>query len=72
MEAADRVPSIQFLANAAKAICALMDQKGWREDLAEQAARYLEQAQAKSPRDSRVLSGRESYQRVAAKYGIAS
>ncbi len=72
MEAADRVPSIQFLANAAKAICALMDQKGWREDLAEQAARYLEQAQAKSPRDSRVLSGRESYQRVAAKYGVAS
>lgn len=72
VEAAERVPSVQFLVNAAKAICALMDRRGWREDLAEQAHRYLEQAQGKNPRDARVLSGREGYQRVAAKYGVSA
>ena len=71
-EAAERVPSLQFLANATKAICALMDQKGWRDDLASRARSYLEQAQAKSPKDSRVLSGREVFQRVAGKYGVAN
>lgn len=72
VEAAERVPSVQFLVNAAKAICALMDRKGWREDLAEQAKRYLEQARAKGARDSRVISGSENFQRVAAKYGVSS
>ncbi len=71
-EAADRVPSVQFLINATKAICALMDRQGWRDDLAERARRYLEQAMAKNPRDVRVLSGREVLQRVSGKYGIAS
>lgn len=71
MEAAERVPSVQFLVNATKAICALMDQKGWREDLAERATTYLEQAQAKNPKDPRVLSGRENFQRIAAKFGVA-
>lgn len=72
IEAAERVPSLQFLMNATKAICALMDRNGWKEDLAERAQGYLQQAMAKSPRDSRVLSGREAFQRVAAKYGIAA
>jgi FimV-like protein len=72
IEAAERVPSLQFLINASKAICALMDQKGWREDLADRANAYLQQAQTKSPKDSRVLSGREAFQRVAGKYGIKS
>ena len=71
MEAAERVPSVQFLVNASKAISALMEQKGWREDLAERAASYLEQAQAKNPKDPRVLSGRENFQRIAAKFGVA-
>jgi hypothetical protein len=48
-----------------------MEQRGWREDLAERAAHYLELAQAKSPRDPRVLSGKEAYKKVATKYGIA-
>ena len=72
IEAAERVPSVQFLVNASKAICALMDRQGWRDDLAERVGRYLEQARAKSPRDPRVLSGRETYQRVAGKYGVAT
>ena len=33
MEAAERVPSVQFLVNAGRRSPALMDQKGWREDL---------------------------------------
>jgi hypothetical protein len=49
-----------------------MDQKGWREDLADRANAYLQHAQTKSPKDSRVLSGREAFQRVAGKYGIKS
>lgn len=69
-EAAERVPSLQFLVNASKAICALMEKQGWRADLGERARRYLQQAQARSPRDSRVLSGREVFQRVAEKYGV--
>ena len=72
IEAAERVPSVQFLVNASKAICALMDRQGWRDDLAERVGRYLEQARAKSPRDPRVLSGRETYQRVAGKYGVTT
>lgn len=71
IEAAESVPNLQFLMNATKAICALMEQKGWREDLAERAAHYLEVAQAKSPRDPRVLSGKEAYKKVAVKYGIS-
>ncbi|MFA7292915.1 MAG: response regulator [Rhodocyclaceae bacterium] len=69
-EAAERVPSLQFLVNASKAICALMDKQGWQAELGERARRYLQQAQARSPRDSRVLSGREIFQRVAEKYGV--
>ncbi len=72
IEAAESVPNLQFLVNAAKAICALMDQAGWREDLAERADRYLQQALAKNPRDPRVLSGKEAYKRVAAKYGVVA
>lgn len=71
MEAAESVPNLQFLMNATKAICAFMDQKGWRDEMAERAAHYLEVAQAKSPRDPRVLSGKEAYKKVAVKYGIS-
>ncbi|MFC5302075.1 response regulator [Azospira restricta] len=69
VDAAEAVPSLQFLVNAAKAISALMDQQGWRDELAEQAQRYLQQARARDPRDWRVLSGKEALQRVAGKYG---
>ncbi|MBI2308301.1 MAG: response regulator [Rhodocyclales bacterium] len=69
VDAAETVPSLQFLVNATKAICALMDQQGWRDDLAEQAQRYLQQARARDAKDWRVLSGKEALQRVAGKYG---
>ncbi|MCP5267604.1 MAG: response regulator [Zoogloeaceae bacterium] len=71
VEAAERVPSLQFLMNATKAICALMNKQGWRDDLAEKARNYLQQAQIKGPKDPRLISARETFQQVAAKYGIA-
>ncbi len=70
IEAAERVPNLQFLVNAAKSIYTLMDQKGWQPEQAERARRYLEQARSRSPDDPRVISGREMYQRVARKYGV--
>lgn len=71
IDAADAVPNVQFLVNAAKAICALMDRRGWRQDLADQASRYLRSAGAHNARDWRVITGSETFQRVAAKYGHA-
>ncbi len=70
MEAAERVPNLQFLINAADAIYSLMDAKGWKEELAVKAHTYLEKARAKNPQDPRVITARQLYQRVAAKYGI--
>jgi tetratricopeptide (TPR) repeat protein/CheY-like chemotaxis protein len=72
IEAAESVPSLQFLVNASKAICALMEREGWQPEQAERANGYLQQAQARSPKDPRVLSGREAYQRVVEKFGIKS
>jgi FimV-like protein len=70
IDAAERVPNVQFLVNASKAILTLMEQKGWKEDLAERVYGYLERAQAKNARDPRVVSARELLRRVARKYGI--
>ena len=71
IEAAERVPNLQFLVNATKAIFTLLDQKGWDADLARRGLRYLQLAQAKDMRNVRVISARELYQRVARKYGVA-
>ncbi|EXI69629.1 MAG: Chemotaxis protein CheY [Candidatus Accumulibacter adjunctus] len=71
MEAAERVPNLQFLVNATKAIFTLLDRKGWDADLARRGLRYLQLAQAKDMRNVRVISARELYQRVARKYGVA-
>ncbi|HEX5801558.1 MAG TPA: response regulator [Azospira sp.] len=68
IDAAEAVPNVQFLVNAAKAICALMDRQGWRDDLAEQAQRYLQNARSRDAKDWRVITGQETYQRVADKY----
>ncbi len=70
IEAAERVPNLQFLVNAAKSIFTLLDRRGWDETLGETGLRYLQLAQAKEPRSSRVISTRELYQQVARKYGI--
>ena len=71
MEAAERVPNLRFLVNAAKAIFTLLELKGWDAALARQGLRFLQLAQAKDLRNPRIISARELYQRVARKYGIA-
>jgi tetratricopeptide (TPR) repeat protein len=70
IEAAERVPNLQFLVNASKAIFTLLDRKGWNEDMAQRGIRYLQLAQAKDLRNAKVISASELYQQVARKYGI--
>ncbi len=70
IEAAERVPNLQFLVNATKAIFTMLDRKGWNEDMAQRALRYLQQAQAKDMNNPKVISAREMYHQVARKYGI--
>jgi tetratricopeptide (TPR) repeat protein len=71
-QAVEQMPNLQFLVNAAKAICALMDKKGWNEDLAARARDYLQRAQRKDRKSPKVASARESYVMVARKFGIAA
>ena len=71
IEAAERVPNLQFLVNASKAIFTLLERNGWDEEMAERGLRYLQMAQAKDGRNAKVVSARELYQRAARKYGIA-
>lgn len=71
-QAADEVPNLQFLVNAAKAIFTLLDRQGWNVDLAERGIRYLQRAQRKDPRSSKVASARELYAGVAAKNGMSA
>lgn len=70
MQAADKVPNLQFLVNAAKAIYTLMDKTGWNLALAERAADYLQRAQRKDRKSPKVASARQLYVTVAKKYGI--
>lgn len=70
IEAAERVPNLQFLVNASKAIFTLMDRKGWNEEMSKRAIRYLQMAQEKESRNAKVISARELYNQVARKYGI--
>lgn len=71
VQAADQVPNLQFLVNAAKAILALLDKKGWDSELAAQAQDYLQRAQRKDRKNPKVASARELYAAVAKKYGIS-
>jgi DNA-binding response OmpR family regulator len=70
MQAADKVPNLQFLVNAAKAIYTMMDKSGWNLALAERAADYLQRAQRKDRKSPKVASARQLYVTVAKKYGI--
>ena len=70
IEAAERVPNLQFLVNASKAIFTLLDRQGWNEELAERGARYLRLAQAKERRNAKLISAKELHQQVARKYGM--
>ena len=70
IEAAERVPNLQFLVNASKAIFSLLDRKGWNVDMARRGVQYLQMAQAKEMRNAKVISACELYYKVARKYGI--
>lgn len=70
IEAAERVPNLQFLVNASKAIFTLLARKGWNEEMAERGLRYLQLAQTKDSRSAKVVSARELYYQAARKYGI--
>lgn len=70
IQAADQVPNLQFLVNAAKAIFTLIDKKGWDSDLAARALDYLQRAQRKDKKSPKVASARELYVAVAKKYGV--
>jgi len=70
IEAAERVPNLQFLINASKAIFTLLDRKGWNEEMSKRGLRYLQMALDKEGRNAKVISARELYQQVARKYGI--
>lgn len=72
IQAAEQVPNLQFLVNAAKAIFTLMDKKGWDADLGARAVDYLQRAQRKDRKSAKVASARELYVTVAKKYGIAT
>lgn len=71
IQAAEKVPNLQFLVNASKAIFTLLDRKGWDHDMAERGLHYLAKAQQKDRRSPKVASARELYTTVAKKYGIA-
>ena len=71
IEAAERVPNLQFLINASKAIFTLLDRTGWNEEMGQRGFRYLQMAQAKDRLNPKVVSARELYQQVARKYGIS-
>lgn len=68
-QAADQVPNLQFLVNAAKAIFTLLDRKGWDDRLAERGLHYLQRAQQRDRRSPKVASARELYATVARKHG---
>lgn len=70
VQAADRVPNLQFLVNAAKSIYSLMDKQGWNPELADQAHGYLQQALSKDRKNPKVASARQLFVTVAKKYGI--
>jgi len=70
IQAAEQVPNLQFLVNAAKAIFTLLDKKGWDAELAARGRDYLQRAQLKDRKSPKVASARELYVSVAGKYGI--
>jgi tetratricopeptide (TPR) repeat protein len=70
IEAAERVPSVQFLTDAARAIFSLLDRKGWNEEMAERGLRYIRMVQDKDALSPKFVSVRELYFQVARKYGI--
>ena len=70
IEAAKRIPNMQFLLNACNAIFTQLDQKGWDRDLATQALDLLNKAHTRNAAHPKLVATREMYRRTAKKYGI--
>lgn len=70
VQAASRVPNIQFLINATKAIFTLMERKGWNNELALQGVGFLRQAMGKDVANPKVTEARALCRAVANKYGV--
>lgn len=71
IQAAERIPNVQLLVNAANKIFTALDRHGWKEQDAALGLRYLQRAEAKGPRDPRVVAALDFAHGVARKYGIA-
>jgi DNA-binding response OmpR family regulator len=71
-EAVLQMPSLQMLANAAKAILAKMNRDGWDADLASEARTYIEKGMRQSKFDARIQTAISGYEQVMAKFGIRS
>lgn len=69
-EAVANMPSVQMLANAAKAILAKMNGSGWDETLANEALGYLRRGNGQAPGDARIEAASAAFRQVAAKFGI--
>jgi CheY-like chemotaxis protein len=72
IQAAEKVPNLQFLLNACKAIFTLLDKRGWDHDLAAKGKEYLERALLKDRKNAKVASARELYIAVTKKYGMSA
>lgn len=72
IQAAEQVPNLQFLVNAAKAIFTLLDRQGWDQDMADKGLHYIQRAAIKDRKSAKVASARELYTTVAKKYGRMS
>jgi hypothetical protein len=69
-EAAMQMPSVQMLANAAKAMLAKMNRDGWDTDLAAEAVSFIEKGMRQAENDARIQTAIAGYERVMAKFGI--
>lgn len=72
IQAAEKVPNLQFLLNASKAIFTLLEKRGWDHDLAAKGKEYLDRAQMKDRKNAKLAAAREFYMAVAKKYGMSA
>jgi tetratricopeptide (TPR) repeat protein len=70
IEVAERVPSVRFLTDAARAIFRRLDREGWNKEMAERGLRYIRMVQDKDVLNPKLASVRELYFQAARKYGI--
>jgi tetratricopeptide (TPR) repeat protein len=69
-EAASQMPSVQMLANAAKAILAKMSRDGWDVDMAAEARAYIEKGLRQAADDGRIKTAIAGYEQVMTKFGV--